>query len=127
MPYHHLHFVRNNKPSFAGFQQNNVTDSGGEQARLDEQVVWLAWSLMIVTGSMDREGGAWVNPGLLAGMDRRDFPPAPAGGTRGPGPASRTDLGLPASQQNLLKELAKTGKPLVLVLISGRPLVLRTR
>lgn len=38
--------------------------------------------------------------------------------------ASRADIGLPASQLSLLKALAKTGKPLVVVLINGRPLTL---
>ena len=38
--------------------------------------------------------------------------------------ASRTDISLPQSQQRLLEELAKTGKPLVVVLMSGRPLAI---
>jgi len=38
--------------------------------------------------------------------------------------ASRSDLNIPESQKNLLKELVKTGKPVVLVLINGRPLTL---
>lgn len=38
--------------------------------------------------------------------------------------ASRSDISLPESQLNLLKALAKTGKPLVLVVMSGRPLTL---
>ena len=38
--------------------------------------------------------------------------------------ASRADISIPASQQNLLKALLKTGKPVVLVLINGRPLTL---
>ncbi|MEN9685928.1 MAG: beta-glucosidase BglX [Bacteroidota bacterium] len=38
--------------------------------------------------------------------------------------SSRSDISIPASQQNLLKALAKTGKPLVIVLINGRPLTL---
>lgn len=38
--------------------------------------------------------------------------------------ASRSMLNIPASQLNLLKALKKTGKPLVLVIMSGRPLVL---
>ena len=37
---------------------------------------------------------------------------------------SRTDLNIPDVQQNLLKELLKTGKPVVLVLFAGRPLTL---
>ncbi|HSC40402.1 MAG TPA: beta-glucosidase BglX [Chitinophagaceae bacterium] len=38
--------------------------------------------------------------------------------------SSRSDIGLPESQENLLKELAKTGKPLVIVLFNGRPMTL---
>ncbi len=38
--------------------------------------------------------------------------------------SSRVDISLPASQQALLKALHKTGKPLVVVLINGRPLTL---
>jgi beta-glucosidase len=38
--------------------------------------------------------------------------------------SSRVDLGLSESQMNLLKALAKTGKPVVMVLLTGRPLTL---
>jgi Beta-glucosidase-related glycosidases len=38
--------------------------------------------------------------------------------------SSRTDIGIPAVQQQLLSELLKTGKPVVLVLFTGRPLTL---
>lgn len=38
--------------------------------------------------------------------------------------SSVTNIELPANQKNLLKELAKTGKPIVLVLFTGRPLAL---
>ncbi len=38
--------------------------------------------------------------------------------------SSRTDIGLPDSQKRLLEALAKTGKPLVVVVMSGRPLIL---
>jgi len=36
----------------------------------------------------------------------------------------RTEIGLPGSQQELLKALLKTGKPVVMVLFTGRPLEL---
>lgn len=36
--------------------------------------------------------------------------------------ASRTDISIPESQKKLIRALAKTGKPLVLVLMTGRPL-----
>ena len=38
--------------------------------------------------------------------------------------SSRSDISLPESQKNLLKALVKTGKPIVLVLINGRPLTI---
>ncbi len=38
--------------------------------------------------------------------------------------SSRSDISLPGSQQELLKALLKTGKPVVLVLFTGRPLTL---
>jgi beta-glucosidase len=39
--------------------------------------------------------------------------------------SSMADIGLPESQKNLLRELAKTGKPIVLVLFNGRPMTLK--
>ena len=38
--------------------------------------------------------------------------------------ASRSSIGLPGKQLELLQELAKLGKPIVLVLMNGRPLIL---
>ena len=38
--------------------------------------------------------------------------------------SSRSNIDLPQSQKNLLEALAKTGKPLVVVLMSGRPLTI---
>ena len=38
--------------------------------------------------------------------------------------ACRSEIGLPAGQEELLQALVKTGKPLVLVLMNGRPLTL---
>jgi beta-glucosidase len=39
--------------------------------------------------------------------------------------ASRSDIGLPASQKALLDALVKTGKPVVVVMMSGRPLTIQ--
>ncbi|RFZ81088.1 beta-glucosidase BglX [Mucilaginibacter terrenus] len=38
--------------------------------------------------------------------------------------SSRSDIDIPESQKNMLKALAKTGKPMVIVLFNGRPLSL---
>jgi beta-glucosidase len=39
--------------------------------------------------------------------------------------SSRTDIGIPQAQQDLLAALLKTGKPVVLVLFTGRPLTIK--
>jgi len=39
--------------------------------------------------------------------------------------SSRSEIGLPKAQQDLLKALLKTGKPVVLVLFTGRPLTIK--
>ncbi|WP_435182405.1 beta-glucosidase BglX [Cellulophaga omnivescoria] len=38
--------------------------------------------------------------------------------------ASRTDISIPANQKKLIQALVKTGKPVVMVLMSGRPLTI---
>lgn len=38
--------------------------------------------------------------------------------------SSRSDIGIPESQETLLKALVKTGKPVVIVLFNGRPMTL---
>jgi anaerobic selenocysteine-containing dehydrogenase len=60
----------------------------GADANLTE---WFATALSLVTGSLDRPGGMWCNPGLLAridlvGIDPRKSKPAQ------PGPPSRPEL-----------------------------------
>lgn len=53
---------------------------------------WLTLALMAVTGSLDREGGVWFNPGFHTQARTRDIPSAPIGGFMAPGPASRPEL-----------------------------------
>ncbi|MDO7833691.1 molybdopterin-dependent oxidoreductase [Sphingobium sp. HBC34] len=55
-------------------------------------VHWLSLALMAITGSLDREGGVWFNPGFHTQAHRRDIPSAPAEGHVRPGPASRPEL-----------------------------------
>lgn len=38
--------------------------------------------------------------------------------------ASRSDISLPGGQEELLRELVKTGRPIVVILVNGRPLTL---
>ena len=59
------------------------TGTGISMSRAANVTQWLSWALMMVTGSMDREGGCWVNPGFLAQVDRLEIPLAPPQGWRG--------------------------------------------
>ncbi|HLG90101.1 MAG TPA: molybdopterin dinucleotide binding domain-containing protein, partial [Alphaproteobacteria bacterium] len=54
---------------------------------------WLRWVLLIVTGSLDREGGMWFNPGWLSPLELRPvWPETPPEGWLAPGPKSRPEL-----------------------------------
>jgi anaerobic selenocysteine-containing dehydrogenase len=62
----------------------------GEHALLTE---WLRWVLLIVTGSLDRRGGMWFNPGWIYPMERQErWTHSPPEGLLGPGPKSRPEL-----------------------------------
>ncbi len=58
---------------------------------------WLAWALMILTGSMNRPGGVWFHPGFRHQLESFELPISPPDGLFGPGPrtrpASRSFLG----------------------------------
>ncbi|MBI3228550.1 MAG: molybdopterin-dependent oxidoreductase [Mycolicibacterium cosmeticum] len=54
---------------------------------------WLAWVLMILTGAMNRPGGAWFHPGFAYQLEAfgEHLPITPPEGAFGPGPRSRPD------------------------------------
>ena len=68
------------------------TGTGITMSRAGNVIQWLSWCLMIITGSMDREGGSWFSPGNIVEMDKMDIPPAPESGWQMPGPPSRPDM-----------------------------------
>ena len=79
------------RPSARHGRVSAQTGTGTTMSRAANLTEWLLWVLHIVTGSFDRPGGMWFNPGFL----RRPRPPAPG---RRPvtspadGPASRPEL-----------------------------------
>ncbi|MCG7606682.1 MULTISPECIES: molybdopterin-containing oxidoreductase family protein [Mycobacterium] len=52
---------------------------------------WLAWVLMILTGSMNRPGGFWFHPGFSYQLETFELPISAADGSFGPGPRSRPE------------------------------------
>jgi anaerobic selenocysteine-containing dehydrogenase len=53
---------------------------------------WLLWALHIVTGSFDRPGGMWFNPGYLKRLETRVARSETTEARPGPGAASRPDI-----------------------------------
>ena len=68
-----------------------VTGTGATMGANANVLEWFAAALIVVTGSLDRSGGMWCNPGLLARLDEtgidahKSKPPQP-------GPPSRPEL-----------------------------------
>jgi anaerobic selenocysteine-containing dehydrogenase len=61
---------------------------------------WLAWALMIVTGSMNRPGGVWFHPGFGNQLEAFELPVSPPEGgafgparPRGPAPTASSASG----------------------------------
>ncbi|WP_308165098.1 molybdopterin-containing oxidoreductase family protein [Nocardia noduli] len=52
---------------------------------------WLAWVLMILTGSMNRRGGLWFHPGFAYQLESFELPISAPDGSFGPGPRSRPE------------------------------------
>lgn len=98
----------------------NVTDD----PRLIEYLNFLNWDRPEVTQD-PRPPQAMIDEAVRAAREA-DVIVAAVGESRGMSheSSSRTSLTLPASQQALLEALAATGKPLVVVLMNGRPLQL---
>jgi anaerobic selenocysteine-containing dehydrogenase len=69
-----------------------VTGTGVTMAASANVTQWLAWALMIVTGSMNRPGGVWFHPGFAHQLESFELPVSPPeGGLFGPGPRTRPD------------------------------------
>ena len=67
------------------------TGTGVTMAASANVTQWLAWVVMIITGSMNRPGGAWFHPGFTNQMESFELPVSPPEGTFGAGPESRPE------------------------------------
>lgn len=96
-----------------------VTGTGASMSRHGNVVEWLAWSLLVLTGSFDRRGGMWFNPGYFARLDERPvLPPNPAAA---PGPPSRPELPSRMGEwpAAALADEIESGRLRVLIVLSG--------
>jgi anaerobic selenocysteine-containing dehydrogenase len=69
-----------------------LTGTGTTMSAGANATEWLVWALQIITGSYERPGGLWFNPGFLRCFDRRNLRPSPPEPRVWPGPPSRPDL-----------------------------------
>ena len=65
------------------------TGTGTSMAPAANLTQWFAIALLAVTGSLERPGGVWFNPGFVQGLDKRPGTPDPG---PEPGPPSRPEL-----------------------------------
>ena len=65
------------------------TGTGTSMAPAANLTQWLAVALLAVTGSLERPGGVWFNPGFVQGLDQR---PGTPDAEPEPGPPSRPEL-----------------------------------
>jgi anaerobic selenocysteine-containing dehydrogenase len=99
-----------------------LTGTGTTMAATGNVTEWMAWALQVVTGSFDRPGGAWFNPGWLTALDRR---PLPRGdGSPGPPVPSRPDLPTRFGERPCaaLADEIEAGHVRALLVVGGSPL-----
>ena len=84
---------------------------------------WLAWGIQIITGSFERPGGAWFNPGMLAQFDTREF--VASDGRAAAGPRSRPELPARVGEYPCaaLADEIEAGNVRALFVIGGNPVV----
>jgi anaerobic selenocysteine-containing dehydrogenase len=85
-------------------------------------VEWLATALPLITGSIDRPGGMWFNPGVLARLDESGIDPHKNKPAQ-PGPPSRSELPRRFGQYPCaaLADEIEAGNLQVLLSIAGNP------
>jgi anaerobic selenocysteine-containing dehydrogenase len=95
------------------------TGTGTTMSRTANVTEWLTWALHVITGSYDRPGGMWFNPGFLSGHDRRAIGASPAAD----GPPSRPDLPSRMGEYPVaaLVDEIEAGNVRALVVFGGNP------
>ncbi|MEY2569936.1 MAG: hypothetical protein QOE63_286, partial [Acidimicrobiaceae bacterium] len=99
-----------------------LTGTGVTMGRNANVVEWLATALPLVTGSIDRPGGMWCNPGLLARLDESGIDPRKNKPAQ-PGPPSRPELPRRFGQYPCaaLADEIESGSLRALLTIAGNP------
>ncbi|MHB8467688.1 MAG: molybdopterin-containing oxidoreductase family protein, partial [Acidimicrobiales bacterium] len=100
-----------------------LTGTGSTMSVQANVTEWLAWALMIVTGSFDRPGGMWFNPGVFTRLDRLAVLPSaapPAAGSPTRPDIPRCGGEWPAS---LIPDEIESGRLRALVVVGGNLLM----
>ncbi len=100
-----------------------LSGTGVSMSRHANITEWLLWALAVVTGSYDRPGGMWFNPGYLLQLDQRQW--QPSDGRPEPGPASRPELPRRFGEYPCaaLADEIEAGNIRALLVVGGNPLI----
>jgi len=99
-----------------------LTGTGVSMSASANVTEWLLWALEAVTGSLDRPGGVWFNPGFMMQIDTRTL--TPTDGVAERGPASRPELPRRFGEYpcaGLVDEI-EAGNLRALLVVGGNPL-----
>jgi anaerobic selenocysteine-containing dehydrogenase len=98
------------------------TGTGCTMARAANLTEWMSWVLHIVTGSFDRPGGMWFNPGFLRQLDRRTLGSSGAEPTAGPRSRPELKNWLNEFPCSALADEIDAGNLKALVVFGGNPM-----
>jgi anaerobic selenocysteine-containing dehydrogenase len=100
-----------------------VTGTGVTMTAAANVTEWLAWVVQILTGSFERPGGKWFNPGMAGPPPGGAAPVVPP--PLHPGPPSRPELPRIADQYPLaaLRDEIEAGNVRALLVFGGNPAV----
>lgn len=98
------------------------TGTGATMAAAANVTEWLLWALHVVTGSYDRPGGMWFNPGFLRQLDRRGSPARD--GSPEPSARSRPEVPSRFGEHScaVLADEIEAGNLRALIVAGGNPL-----
>jgi anaerobic selenocysteine-containing dehydrogenase len=96
-----------------------VTGTGVTMSAGGNAVEWLAWALMVLTGSFDQPGGMWFNPGYFAQLDTREQLPGSAPAALGPPSRPEIPALLGEWPAALIADEIEAGRLRVLVVLGG--------
>ena len=99
-----------------------MSGTGVSMARTANLTLLMTYALLAVTGSLDRPGGQWYNPGFVRNLDATGWSPA---NLSGPGAPSRPDIPSRIGEYScgVLVDEIESGNLRALIVLGGNPII----